>query len=329
MMNTSALMEAMERLQNATVRIAQADSTTQATVALASLGAALAISACAGNSTAEPDSSPRVALSLMPPAESSRIAEHSSGELSAAQVQGLQKEVAALRQTLDDGLVEPTEPDAAELVAEIQQLRAALADAEHASKAAWKARADDWKAFEAERATTKLALTEAAEIARRAKVASATPTVEATDRKDEANIGHQNMARVITLEEKQSPGGTANATVTVEQVNIAIRDILSPIPVVVQGVLSPRDGDGDGGGGELTLTQDCATTAECKFAEKAATSLNQLIVNDVVTQPPSRAKRRPRSWSRHKKGRWNEDNTHAGTSLGQQALEERQAETTV
>jgi len=327
----------MERLHSATLNMVQADRTTQTTVALASLGAALAITTCASNSDSnksppsppdaislnpapESDSitaprSPRDALLLKPLIGSPRVAEDGTGDFSAAQVQGLQEEVAALRQTLDDGLREPTETDASELVAEIQQLRTRLADAEHASKAAWKARADDWKAFEAERAATKLVLAEAAEIARKAKVASAAPTVENTDRKDDAAIDDQKVAHAVTLEEKQSPAGTTNATVTVEQINIAIREILSPVPVVVQGVLSPRDGAAD----ELMLTQDCGITGERKSDDADATSSDQLILNDNVTPSQPRAKRRTRSWSRHKKGCWNDANTPSSRSQDLQA----------
>ena len=182
---------------------------------------------------------------------------------------------------------EPAEPAPSELLAEIQQLRIALADAQHSSKAAWEARAEDWKAFEAQRAATKLALAETAGIARQAQDANFI-TVEAPERKHAA-IEHHNQPQAVALEHKESPPGTGgpNTTVTAEQLNLAIRGILSPAPVIVQGVLSPR-----GAGGLLDRPTACKTGNASSTSSKSPTT--QL-----------RGKRRSRNWSRHKKGPWN------------------------
>jgi hypothetical protein len=282
-------------------RLAQGNSTAQATAALASLGVALAIGTCAttsGDSTA--------AL----PAQGSPIARRSLEP----HLQGLQLEVSRLRQTLDHGLrEEPAEPAPSELLAEIQQLRIALADAQHSSKAAWEARAEDWKAFEAQRAATKLALAETAGIARQAQDANFI-TVEAPERKHAA-IEHHNQPQAVALEHKESPPGTGgpNTTVTAEQLNLAIRGILSPAPVIVQGVLSPR-----GAGGLLDRPTACKTGNASSTSSKSPTT--QL-----------RGKRRSRNWSRHKKGPWNVGDAAAAStgapgcrSPRLQTLDERQ-----
>ena len=263
------MVEAMGWLHAASVRLAQGNSTAQATAALASLGVALAIGTCAITSA---DST-----AALPAQGSPSLEPH---------LQGLQLEVSRLRQTLDHGL-EPAEPAPSELLAEIQQLRIALADAQHSSKAAWEARAEDWKAFEAQRAATKLALAETAEIARQAQDANFI-TVEAPERKHAA-IDHHNQPQAVALEHKESPPGTGvpNTTVTAEQLNLAIRGILSPAPVIVQGVLSPR-----GAGGLLDRPTACKTGNASSTSSKSPTT--QL-----------RGKRRSRNWSRHKKGPWN------------------------
>jgi len=269
--------------------------------------------------------------------------------VSARQVQSLQEEVASLRQTIDDGLKEPADPPSSELHAEIRQLRTKLANAEHASKSAWKARADDWKAFEAERATTKLAIAEAARVARKSQEANAnitcpgagwehrTPALGSVAKDDPEIDGETtwdisstaNAAALeqkgspedagitiildqkdlpaqagatIALEQKDSPAevGLTNPAVTVQQLNTAIREILSPVPVV-HGVLSPRDSDA------VTPPQSLravSQTAEACMPDSAtSTSSPQLILNDA-TPTLSHAKRRVRNWSRHKKGPW-------------------------
>lgn len=300
-MDTSAVAQAMGRLHAATVRLAQANITTQATVALTSLGVALAIGTCATTSAETTALPPQDSLSLEP------------------HLQGLKLEVSRLRRTLDDGFRdEPAEPAPSELLAEIQQLRIALAVAEHSSKAAWEARTKDWKAFEAQRAATKLALAETAKITRTAHGTTLTP-VDSPERK-QSDSDHHNQAHAIALEHKESPPGIGptNTAVTAEQLNLVIREILAPVPVIVQGVLSPRDA------GELL---DRPTKVACKTGSVASTS----------SKSPSeqlRGKRRSRNWSRHKKGPWNVGDAAAAStgtpdcrSPRLQALGERQTAT--
>jgi hypothetical protein len=348
------LTEALGRLSSSTSRLSAADTTTQAAVALTSLGAALALHSTCVNaaSTPTPPSPPPSSSPLASPKAVSfsptlvqsvqLVDDDTSAERTrsgswrgsvqlpeAQQAQSLQAEVAALRRTLDEVLADPPTPSSSELLSEIALLRSELADARRSSKSAWKARAEDWKAFEVERASTKLALADATrfvkekaedavhvDAARAAGAAAAALELKLDQPQlDSDSDGHHHHrsgnapppqesgvahSTDLDLERKGSPaGGTVSSSITAEQVNVAIREILSPVPVpvpvpVVHGVLSPRDDN------------------HVNVVEMAQPAANDAGAGAV---PPSiKSKRRPRNWSRHKGGASSSGSSAAATS---------------
>ena len=235
--------DALARLSSATHALATAPATTRTAAALMSLGAVLAVGCSyASSSSSSSSSSPAEKTGIVDDTPADRCS-NTSGEAA----RELQQEVGALRQMLDDEL---DTPPVSQLLSEVEQLKAELAVARGSSKKAWKARADDWVAFETERVQARQVLSDAATAAKAARqqatsaaeAAAGAPAAVPQPGTHALELKLVPSADDLDCTATDEVKGSPSCAVTIEQVNSAIRMILSPDVPIVQGVLSPRQG---------------------------------------------------------------------------------------